>query len=90
MDEPAPDHSSLTVFKNRYLKPGKGDLLMACFDEIIQQAVAQGLELGDLQILDSVHTEANVNAEKDKKRQAVNKGRRAEKLKPVYTSLPWV
>lgn len=88
VDEPAPDHSSLTVFKDRYLKPGKSKHLAACFDQIIQEAVAQGVEMGDLQILDSVHTQADVNAEKEKERQkagkpprdpeaaVVNKGRR--------------
>ncbi len=88
VDESAPDHSSLTVFKDRYLRPGKEEHLMACFKEIIQESVAQGVELGDLQILDSVHTQADVNAEKDKRRQeagkpprdpeatVVNKGRR--------------
>jgi len=88
VDEAAPDHSSLSVFKNRYLKPGKSEHLIACFDQVIQQARAQGVEMGDLQILDSVHTQADVNPEKDKRRQAqgkpprdpevgiVNKGRR--------------
>ncbi|MEA3407576.1 MAG: transposase [Chloroflexota bacterium] len=69
VDEPAPDHSSLMVFKNRHLKPGKDDLLIACFDEIIREAVAQGVELGGLRILDGVHTQTDVNAEKDQKRQ---------------------
>lgn len=88
VDELSPDHSSLTVFKDRYLKPGKKKYLVACFDKIIQEAVAQGVELGDLQVLDSVHSQADVNAEKDEKRQeagksprdpeaaVVNKGRR--------------
>ena len=88
VDEPAPDHSSLTVFKDRYLKPGQEEHLIACFKEIIQESVAQGVELGDLQILDSVHTQADVNAEKEERRQeagkpprdpdaaVVNKGRR--------------
>ena len=88
VDEAPPEHSSLTVFKNRYLEPGQGERLLACFDGLIRQALAQGVEMGDLQILDSVHTQADVNTDKDQKRQAkgqpprdpeasvVNKGRR--------------
>jgi head-tail adaptor len=58
------------------------------YDSLITQAQAYGLELGELQVLDSVHTRADVNNDKDRERQeagkeprdpdarVVNKGRR--------------
>ena len=88
VDEKAPDHSSLTKFKNRILRAGNDDALMTLFDDILLQAIGQGIEMGDIQVLDSVHTRAHVNKEKDLQRQekgkpprdpdarVVNKGRR--------------
>ena len=88
VDEAAPDHSSLTVFKNRFLREDTWERLVSCFDDLLQQAREQGLEIGHIQILDSVHTQADVNMDKERKRQdrgqsprdpdarLVNKGRR--------------
>jgi len=73
VDELAPDHSSLTVFKNRYLEAGRWEHLESCFDQVIKQALAQGVELGDLQLLDSTHTQADVNAEKEAQRRSQGK-----------------
>lgn len=70
VDERAPDHSTLTVFKNRYLETGQWEPLRSCFDQMIKQAVAHGVELGDLQLLDSTHTQADVNAEKEAQRRS--------------------
>ena len=69
VDEPAPDHSTLTVFKNRFLRGDTWEKLVTCFDDLLQQAREQGLGIGHIQILDSVHTQANVNMEKEGKRQ---------------------
>jgi transposase, IS5 family len=64
----APDHSTLTVFKVRLLKhKGAGDY-SKLFDVIIRQAQAAGVQFGTIQVVDSVHTVANVNNEKDRKR----------------------
>ena len=70
VDERAPDHSTLTVFKNRYLETGQWEPLRSCFDQVIKRAVAHGVELGDLQLLDSTHTQADVNAEKEAQRRS--------------------
>lgn len=69
VDEPAPDHSTLTVFKNRFFQEDGWQKLVTCFDDLLQQAREQGLEIGHIQILDSVHTQADVNLEKEGKRQ---------------------
>ena len=88
VDEPVPDHSTLTAFKRRFVRGGKWRVLQDVFDEMIRDAMVQGVQFGDLQILDSVHTQADVNKAKDQRRQerggrprdpearVVNKGKR--------------
>lgn len=88
VDEVPPDHSSLTKFKDRLLREHAWEGFQQVFQGLIRQARAQGLEMGELQVLDSVHTRANVNNEKDRERQeggrpprdpearTVNKGKR--------------
>jgi len=76
VDEPAPDHSTLTKFKGRLIHLGRGDELQRIFDGLIRQAMEQGIEMGDIQLLDSVHTQADVNNEKDRERQDQGKGPR--------------
>lgn len=88
IDEPPPDHSTLTVFKNRFLQGRNWTVLKDLFDGMIAQARAYGVQLGELQVLDSVHTQADVNNDQDRKRQeggkkprdpdarVVNKGQR--------------
>lgn len=67
--DPAPDHSSLSVFTNRLIAAGEGARLQAILDELLQQAMGHGLRIGRIQLLDSVHTVADVNPEKEKKRE---------------------
>jgi IS5 family transposase len=88
VDEPVPDHSTLTAFKRRFVQSGNWQALQTVFDEIIRDAMVQGVQFGDLQLLDSVHTQADVNNAKDQRRQergskprdpeagVVNKGQR--------------
>lgn len=69
VDELAPDHSSLTKFKNRLITgAGKSafDLLLR---EILHQAKELDIVFGSIQIVDSVHTTSNVNTDKDYFRQ---------------------
>jgi IS5 family transposase len=87
-DEAPPDHSTLTAFKRRLMGEGGWETLRGIFDDLLRQARAQGLEMGSVQVLDSVHTQADVNNAKDRERQergkeprdpearVVNKGRR--------------
>jgi IS5 family transposase len=87
-DEAPPDHSTLTAFKRRLMSEGGWETLRGIFDDLLGQARAQGLEMGSVQVLDSVHTQADVNNAKDRERRergkeprdpearVVNKGRR--------------
>ena len=76
VDEPAPDHSTLTKFKDRLICFGEWDRLESIFDSLVGQAIEQGVDMGDIQIMDSVHTQANVNNNKDRDRQDQGQGPR--------------
>ena len=69
LDQKAPDHSTLTVFRNRLIKQGDLGVFEVLLAEIVQIALNSGINLGTLQVIDSVHSEANVNTAKDKGRK---------------------
>lgn len=69
--DPAPDHSSLTKFKNRILHFQvwtERSVLKEVFDDIIVLAQEKGVDLGFTLAIDSTHTIANVNTDKERKR----------------------
>lgn len=68
-DELPPDHSTLTAFKRRVLENGKLAAFEELLVEIIHIAQEQGIVFGSLQVVDSVHTVANVNVQKDDRRR---------------------
>jgi len=76
VDQPAPDHSTLTVFRNRLIQRGKQRIFEEMLAEIVQIALEKGVKFGSIQIVDSVHSIANVNTAKDKKREDKGKGPR--------------
>jgi IS5 family transposase len=69
VDEPAPDHSTLTRFKNRIVKQGKEASLQELLAEVVLQARERGVGFGTIQVVDSTHTIADVNTSKDRRRQ---------------------
>jgi len=68
-DEKAPDHSTLTLFKNRLINNAGLKAYEELFDEVIRIAQEKGVKFGKLQVVDSVHLIADVNVGKDKQRQ---------------------
>jgi IS5 family transposase len=74
VDQQAPDHSTLTVFRERLLECGKLKVFEEMLEEIVQAAQQSGVRFGAIQIVDSVHSVANVNTAKDKKRTENGKG----------------
>ena len=74
VDQPAPDHSTLTIFRERLIARGKLKVFEEMLEEIVQIARQSGVQLGAIQIIDSVHSVANVNTAKDQKRQGKGKG----------------
>ncbi len=74
VDQKAPDHSTLTVFRERLIERGKLKVFEELLEEIVQMARDSGVQFGAIQIIDSVHSVANVNTAKDKKREEKGKG----------------
>jgi IS5 family transposase len=83
-DEAPPDHSTLTAFKRRLRRRRGWETLQGIFDDLLTQARAQGLELGAIQVLDSVHSQADVNNEKDRDRQERGQGPRDPEAQLVH------
>jgi IS5 family transposase len=75
-DQSAPDHSTLTVFRERLIQRGRQRIFEELLEEIVQIALRKGIRFGAIQIVDSVHTIANVNTDKDQHRQGKGKGPR--------------
>ena len=69
VDQKAPDHSTLTVFRERLLQRGKLKVFQGLLEEIVRIALERGIKFGSIQIVDSVHSIANVNTDKDQRRQ---------------------
>jgi IS5 family transposase len=69
VNEAPPDHSTLTAFKRRIIENGKVEALEKVLREIIRLAQEEGIRFGGLQIVDSVHTIADVNVVKDDARR---------------------
>lgn len=69
VDERPPDHTTLTAFKNRVLENGKLAAFESLLGDIIQMAREEGITFGPLQIMDSTHSEADVNVPKDDARR---------------------
>jgi IS5 family transposase len=76
VDQAAPDHSTLTVFREQLLKRGKLQMFEAMLVEIVAIALSSGIHFGSIQVVDSVHSVANVNVAKDSQRQKNGKGPR--------------
>jgi transposase, IS5 family len=69
VDEPAPDHSTLCLFKHRLCQAGRWSHFEAVNTEILRQARAVGVTLGKIQVVDSVHSVADVDNAADRQRQ---------------------
>src|SRR4030043_2075139 len=76
VDQHAPDHSTLTVFRERLIQRGKLKVFEEMLEEIVQMALRSGIQFGSIQIVDSVHSVADVNNDKDQNRQKKGKGPR--------------
>lgn len=73
VDELAPDHSSMNKFRMRIVKNGCETELKKMLASIIHLAQEAGVKFGSIQVIDAVHTEANVNTAKDEGRKKKGK-----------------
>ncbi|NPV84917.1 MAG: transposase [Anaerolineae bacterium] len=76
LDEKAPDHSTLTVFRERLVQRGKLKVFEDLLEEVVQTAVRKGIQFGSIQIVDSAYSAGHVKIEKDERRQKKGKPQR--------------
>ena len=76
IDERPPDHTTLTAFKKRILENGNLGVFEALLRDVIALALEKGIAFGELQIVDSTHSVADVNVKKDDHRKKKGQGRR--------------
>jgi IS5 family transposase len=69
VNEKAPDHSTLTVFKHRLLAGGGVGVYEELFQGIVGLAKEKGIEFGTVQVVDSTHTEADVDVKGEDRRR---------------------
>ena len=65
VDQKAPDHSTLTKFRKRMLERGKLQVFEEMLADVVRVALESGVQFGSLQIVDSVHSIANVRSWQD-------------------------
>lgn len=74
VDQPAPDHSTLSVFKRRLTENWRtAKAFEGLFEQIVRLARAKGIKFGQLQVVDSTHSVADVDVSEDEKRQKEGK-----------------
>ena len=64
--ERVPDHSSLSVFRERLLVRGGIESYEELFKRIVRMAKARGIKFGRIQVVDATHSIADVDTKKDK------------------------
>ncbi len=69
VDEPSPHHSTLSKFRERLIRNGREEALEELLASIVRLALERGVQFGSIQVIDSVHTIADVNTAKDERRQ---------------------
>lgn len=75
-DEAAPDSTTLSVFKRRALEGQGPQAFEVLLQRVVAQARAQGIAFGRIQVVDSVHTMADVNVEEEDQRRRGGGSRR--------------
>jgi IS5 family transposase len=82
VNEPVPDHSTLSVFRDRLLQRGGTEAYEELFRRIVYQAKEKGIKLGRIQVVDATESVAEVDVQRDK-------GRREEGGEPRDKDASW-
>jgi IS5 family transposase len=68
IDQFAPDHSTLSKFRERIITRKRALKFEQLLADIVQTALEKGIAFGSVQLVDSTHSVANVNTTKEKQR----------------------
>jgi IS5 family transposase len=74
MDQFAPDHSTLTKFRERIILRKRELKLEQLLADIVQTALRKGIHFGSIQVVDSTHSTTDVNTSKENKRRKGGQG----------------
>ena len=77
-NESVPDHSTLSVFRERILTKGGPATFEELFKRVVQVAKAKGIKFGRIQVVDATHSLADVDVKQDDKHHDGGKPRRDE------------
>lgn len=88
-DEKAPDHSTLTYFKERLLLGGGKTAFDELLREILVQAKQKGVVFGSIQIVDATHVKADVNTQKEKQKKKDDDKKRGSGFTPRDSDAKW-
>jgi len=69
VDERPPDHTTLTALKKRIVENGNLGVFQQLLQDVIALALEKGITFGEVQVVDSTHSIADVNTGKDKKKR---------------------
>jgi len=76
VDQVAPDHSTLSVFRERILATRGPKAFDQLHQDIVRIAKEKGITFGPIQIVDATHSVADVDVKKDDERKEKGKGPR--------------
>lgn len=74
-NESVPDHSTLSVFRERVLAKGGVEAFEDLLRRVIREARTKGIKLGKLQVVDATHSLADIDVAKDDERHDQGKGK---------------
>lgn len=89
LHQPIPDETTLCRFRGRIVSQKRGDLLNELFGRVINKAEKLGIEIGRVQILDSVHTKSKINPDKERRQERENESRDDEPKFPKDPDATW-
>lgn len=77
-NQPAPDHSSMSVFRDRMISRGGLAVYEELFKRIVRLAREKGIKFGRIQVVDATHSIADVDVKEDDDRRDKGDGPRDE------------
>jgi IS5 family transposase len=77
-NESVPDHSTLSVFRERIVDKGGPAVFEELFKRVVRAAKAKDIKFGRIQVVDATHSLADVDVKQDDKRDDSGEPRRDE------------
>lgn len=76
VDEAVPDHSTLSVFRERILVKRGVQVFESLFQRVVRLSREKGIVFGRIQVVDATHSVADVDVQKEDERRGDGKGPR--------------